>query len=226
MVCCGFPVWVQCFGFSLVFGCIGMSVANTQTIEMLIQRFAAGDESAKGELIGVLLERFRKTASRLMKRNPRIRRWEATDDVLQQAMVRMSRCLDRIKPNSATHLFSLVHLQISRELTDMARKYYGPQGMGHHHATRHGNVETSDNGAPEVEATGSGPEQLAEWLEFHDAIDGLEEPYKSVFSMAWYDMMTHDEMAAAMGCSTKTIQRYFRKACLQIRQTVASRPGT
>lgn len=202
-----------------------MSVANTETIELLIQRFAEGDESAKGELIGVLLERFRKTASRLMKRNPRIRRWEATDDVLQQAMVRMSRCLDKIKPQTAKHLFSLVRLQISRELTDMARKYYGPEGLGYNHATRHGETETSYGGVSHAEAIGAGPQQLIEWLEFHEAIDELPEPCKSVFCMAWYDMMTHDEMAAAMGCSAKTIQRHFRKACLQIRQRFASRPG-
>jgi DNA-directed RNA polymerase specialized sigma24 family protein len=70
-----------------------------------------------------------------------------------------------------------------------------------------------------------GPEKLSEWVDFHEAIEQLDEPLRIVFQMSWYQMMSHEEMALALKCSTKTIQRRFREACLQIKRICESIPG-
>lgn len=170
------------------------------------------------------MNRFRTTASRLLGMNPKVRRWEMTDDVMQQTMMRLYRSLNDVKPRTPRELFGLVRLQISRELTDLARKHYGPQGIGHNHATGGAVTDLADP-IQRVANDTHNPSKLHEWIEFHEAIDALDEPLKEVFQMSWYRLMTHEEMSKALDCSTKTIQRRYRQACLELQRQCEGVPG-
>ena len=64
-----------------------------------------------------------------------MKRWSETDDVLQNAMLRLHRSLAEIQPECPSQFYGLAATQIRRELIDLARHYYGAQGIGARHHT-------------------------------------------------------------------------------------------
>ena len=101
----------------------------------LLARLRLGDEQARNQLISHCCARLRRLASRMLKEYPGVRRWEQTDDVLQNASIRLYRALETERPESSLHFQRLASLQIRRELIDMARHYAGPQGHGANYHT-------------------------------------------------------------------------------------------
>src|SRR4051812_38634182 len=102
---------------------------------VLIQRLAARDRSAVEELITHAQERLRRLARKMLREDARVHRWEQTDDVVQNALLRLYRALQEVSPDSPQGFMKLAARMIRRELIDLARHHYGPQGAGAHHAT-------------------------------------------------------------------------------------------
>ena len=99
-------------------------------IERAISRLNAGETSARQDLVEHAMMRLHLLARRQLRHFPRVARWEQTDDVLQNATLRLLRALREVRPTSMAQFFSLAGLQIRRELLDLARHYYGPEGLG------------------------------------------------------------------------------------------------
>lgn len=59
----------------------------------LLDRIAAGDNLARETLISHYMERLRRLASVMLRGRAAVRRWEDTDDVLQNTLVRLNRAL-------------------------------------------------------------------------------------------------------------------------------------
>ena len=148
----------------------------------------------------------------------RLRRWEAADDVVQNASVRLCRTLRETVPDSPRSFFRLAALQIRRELLDLARHYYGPMGQGQNHASVAAGRD--DSHAPAVldpPSTGShGPEALARWTDFHRIVGELPEQEREVFDLLWYQDMRQDEAARLLGVDVRTLQRRWRRARLAL----------
>src|SRR5262245_52347674 len=104
-------------------------------VQSQIDRLRAGDDSAREELLASTCDRLRRLTRKMLKGYPGVHRWEETDDVLQNAMLRLCRALRDVTPPTAHDYFRLAAVQVRRELIDLARHYYGPQGPGAHHAT-------------------------------------------------------------------------------------------
>jgi RNA polymerase sigma-70 factor (ECF subfamily) len=64
-----------------------------------------------------------------------LKRWEQTDDVLQNATPRLCRALRETTPPTVRDFFRLAALHVRRELIDLARHHYGPQGPAARHHT-------------------------------------------------------------------------------------------
>jgi RNA polymerase sigma factor (sigma-70 family) len=141
-----------------------------------------------------------------------VRRWEETDDVFVEAIVRLHRALETVQPESPRHFYNLAATQMRRVLIDLSRRYYGPEGVGSHHDTVAGNP---DGGMPPKyeRADSSGePGDLAEWTEFHQQVDALPEEEKEVFNFVWYEQMTHEQVAEVLGVTTRTVRRRWQDA--------------
>jgi hypothetical protein len=61
---------------------------------------------------------------------PGVHRWEETDDVLQNAQLRLNRALGAAQPPTVAELFRLAAAQVRRELIDLARHYSAACGLG------------------------------------------------------------------------------------------------
>src|SRR5262245_47400008 len=108
---------------------------RTETLQPLLDRLAAGDGKAADDLIAHALERLRRLARKMLRDNPAVRRWEETDDVLQKSTMRLCRALKAVKPATVKAFLGLAATQIRRELIDLARHHYGPEGAAAHHAS-------------------------------------------------------------------------------------------
>jgi len=145
----------------------------------------------------------------------RVRRWDETDDVLQNSMMRLYRALGDVTPKTVEEFFGLAALQIRRELIDLARHYYGPLGKGARHATKiKGNGSTV--GSHIFLDQGAGPKTRVEWVEFHTKIDELPEREREVFDLYYYQELTQEEISNLLAVSVRTVKRRIRSAKLKL----------
>ena len=71
-----------------------------ECIQGLLDRLAAGDESNKEEQIKHSMERLRRLTRNMLRENQAVRRWNETDDVFQNALIRLNRALQTERPES------------------------------------------------------------------------------------------------------------------------------
>jgi DNA-directed RNA polymerase specialized sigma24 family protein len=103
---------------------------QTVQLQACIDRLQAGDASARSELINCACERLEQLTRKMLRSYPRVRRWEETGDVFQNASMRLFRSLEHVTPRDVAEFLRLAALNIRRELLDLVKHYYGPQGHG------------------------------------------------------------------------------------------------
>lgn len=192
----------------------------TAQIQSCLQRWAQGEEVARDELLTLASGWLRRLVAIMLSDYQRVRRWEQTDDVLQNALVRLWRALQDVRPATPQEFCGLATLQIRRELVDLARHYFGALGLGAHHAT-----EPSPRGdAPALPAPSAGstadPARLAAWTDFHHQITLLPADLRAAFEARWYLNLPHAEAAELLGVSVSTLIRHYQAACRQLNEVL------
>jgi RNA polymerase sigma factor (sigma-70 family) len=182
-----------------------------------LERLASGDDSARGEILEVCNERLRELAHRLLGKFSKVRRWDNTDDVAQNAAMRLYRALAETVPDSPRGLMGLLATQIQRELIDLARKHSGPMSYAQNHDTnvRNDAADGSIYLVNETEDAGDGLEQeipLERWEEFHAAVESLPEEHREVFKLVWYLGTDRETTAKTLGLSVRTVGRRWQEA--------------
>jgi RNA polymerase sigma factor (sigma-70 family) len=179
---------------------------HTTVIQDCIDRLRAGDETARAAILSCAGDRLKRLARKMLKGYPGVARWEQGDDVAQNALIRLDRALCSVTPPTARDFFRLAAAQVRRELIDLARHYYGPRGLGAHHATRTGGEGAADPAmALSVPDTTNDPGRLAAWGEFHRAVDSLAEADRELFDLLWYQGLTQAEAAGILGVTERTV---------------------
>jgi RNA polymerase sigma-70 factor (ECF subfamily) len=168
----------------------------------------------RNEVIAHACERLRALTHNMLRGYPRVRRWSETDDVLQNAMLRLHRSLAEVKPESPAEFYGLAAIQVRRELLDLARHYYGAEGLGSHHDTDNGRVAEAK--ADEH----SEPETLERWTAFHEHVDQLPEEQREVVGLLWYEGLSQPEAAAVLEISLATLKRRWQAARLTLFETL------
>jgi len=180
-----------------------------------LSRLAAGDQCARDRIIELCQGRLRELSSRLLGKFAKVRRWDNTDDVAQNAALRLYRALGDTVPDSPRGLMGLMATQIQRELLDLARKHSGPMSYAKNHDT---NVRDGSHGdvflVEEVAHKGDSDEEIpmARWEQFHSAVEQLPEEHREVFKLAWYLGLDQNATAKALGLSRRTVQRKWQEA--------------
>lgn len=194
------------------------------TIIELIDRVKQGDITARDKLLRHACDRLRTLVAKQLKRYPAVARWEQTDDVLQDVLIRLSRALRDIPLNDAKHFFALASMMTRRELIDLKRKHYGPEGGGANHATR--KAETDGSCAPNRLSAAPGrersPETLIAWAELHELVEKLDPELREVVDLLWYQGLEQEEAASLLGISSKTVSRRWREARIRLGELLVS----
>ena len=180
-----------------------------------LSRLAAGDQCARDRIIELCQGRLRELSSRLLGKFAKVRRWDNTDDVAQNAALRLYRALGDTVPDSPRGLMGLMATQIQRELLDLARKHSGPMSYAKNHDT---NVRDGSHGdvflVEEVAHKGDSDEEIpmARWEQFHSVVEQLPEEHREVFKLAWYLGLDQNATAKALRLSRRTVQRKWQEA--------------
>ena len=198
------------------FRLVPMLDANSRqlTTQCLLRRAAAGDEAAVDALLRHSCDRLTRLTRRMLGDFRRVKRWADTEDVLQNALLRLLGALRAVKPQTPRDFLALATLQIRRELIDMARRFYGPEGIGANH-------DSAAADAPHPGAEGRAdarhePSSLAQWRELHQQIDALPDDEREVVGLLFYQGLPQAEAAELLGVSVRTVQRRWHVALCKL----------
>ncbi len=189
-----------------------MAADSTTQLQGLIDRLAAGDVSARRELIGRAYERLLRLSHKMLQKFPRVRSFEDSGDVLHDSLPRLTRALESVPPSSVAEFFRLAARQMRWELLDLVQRRFGPDRPGGNWdpAAR----EDSSKCTPPQDRSSStyNPSDLAFWTEFHEAVEALPEKERQVFELLWYQELTQTEAAAILQVAESTIRRHWLTA--------------
>ena len=194
------------------------------TITACLERLAAGDDSAREQILEICDGRLRSLSHRLLGQFAKVRRWDNTDDVAQNAAIRLYRALAETVPDSPRGLMGLIATQIQRELIDLARKHAGPMS----YASNHGTNVLEDTSSEvfvvdEAEDAGDGLEEelpLERWEAFHAAVESLPVEHREVFKLVWYLGADRETAAKTLGLSLRTVGRRWQEAREMVARSV------
>jgi RNA polymerase sigma factor (sigma-70 family) len=199
---------------------------STDRVRSLIERLSEDDEHACAELINHTAERVTVLTRRMFQDYRRLGRWEQTDDICQNASVRLWKALKATRPTTPAEFYRLAALQIRRELIDQVRRYFGPEGMGANNAS---NAEEDASGSTPPQnydhaQTTLDPAKLSRWAEFHERVAMLPEDERSVFDLVWYQGLPQAEAADVLGISERTLKRRWLAARLSLGRALDGAP--
>jgi RNA polymerase sigma factor (sigma-70 family) len=182
-------------------------------IHKLLVDLQDSSDDAKAALLDLTCERLRRLASRMLKNYPRLKRWSDTDEVLQAATLRLYKALSSVKPETPEQYFGLAATQIRRELIDLTRHFYGPEGLAANHHSDSGKILTGTANPEE-------PAKLVEWESFHESVDALPKELKMVVEQLWYNGLTQTDAAEVLGISLATLKRRWTQARLLLADSI------
>lgn len=193
---------------------------DTVMLNGCLDRMQAGDKSAQQELLKSAGHRLEKLARKMIQRFPDVRRWAETEDVLQNAQLRLLKALQAVRPTSTREFFGLAAEQMRRELLDLARHFNGPLGEGANHESVYqeggsttGHVEPPDS-APEREA------DLDQWASFHQEVDNLPAEEREVVGLVFYHGWTQAQVAELFQITERTVRRRWESALEKLRSAL------
>jgi RNA polymerase sigma-70 factor (ECF subfamily) len=201
-----------------------MSEDACTQLQAWIDRIKAGDQTAHAELLNHACERLRRLTRKMLQDFSGVRRWEETDDVCQNALLRLHRALQAVPLESVEQFFRLAATQIRRELLDLARHYFGPEGPGAKHASavRDADADGTPQPAYEKASTTHDPNRLAAWSEFHKQIDSLPDKEREIFDLLWYEGLSRAEIANVLGIAEATVKKRWLSARLLLEEAMSS----
>jgi RNA polymerase sigma-70 factor (ECF subfamily) len=185
----------------------------------------AGDLAARDELIRGFHGRLELLARKMLHRYPKVGRWAGADDVLQNALIRLLRALESVEPDSTRAFLGLAAEQIRRELLDLARHFYGPEGEGAHHGSVGPEAGESRPGL-DLPSPDSNPSDLERWCRFHEEVERLPERERQVVGLIFYQGLTQPQVAELFGVDTRTVRRWWSRALDKLQRILQEDPTT
>lgn len=183
---------------------------HTQKLQKWLELARTGNVDIRHEIIDHVGERLRLLTRRMMKSYPKVNLWSESDDVLQNALIRLHRSLAEIKPETPRQFYGLATTQIRRELIDLARHFYGAEGIG-------SNLDASGVGVERLAfAEQDEPETLEAWARYHQQVEQLPDDQKEVVNLLWYEGMSQPDAASVLGISLATVKRRWQAARLTL----------
>jgi RNA polymerase sigma factor (sigma-70 family) len=198
-----------------------MSESSYSAIQACLERLRSGDDKARADLIARACKRLEDLAHKALRSFPGVRRWEQTADVVQNACLRLHRALSKDIPSGVKEFFALAATLIRRELIDLLRHYYGPQGAGNKHASQAGMDPAARAWEEHVSAPADDSSELLNLASFHEAAERLPGPEREVFDLVWYQELGLAEVALLLGVSERTAKRRWREARLSLHAALA-----
>lgn len=198
--------------------------SQTELIESQLARLLAGESDAVNRLLDHAALRLQHLTRKMLSGFGAVRRHEQTDDVLQNALLRLTRALKETVPEDARHFFRLAALQIRRELIDLSRRYNGRGALSLDAGSDDDRSGLGDQQTP-AEHTND-PRRVAEWTEFHRLVQELPDKEREVIDLLLYNGLSQQEAAETMQVDVRSIKRYWQRARLTLFDKLQGSPSS
>jgi len=189
----------------------------TTHMNRCIDGWRAGDRAAADELIRRTQNRFRHLAEKMYRGFPNVRVVGEADDLFTVGWMRLLRSLMNIRPLNTNQFFLLAGVELHRELLDMARKAKTPKyrvqplalvGSG------------GDSSVYQVAGPVDPADKVEMWECFHEGVETLDKNLRDVVILHFYNDLPYTEIATTLGKHERTIRRWWKDACLELRAYV------
>lgn len=199
-------------------------------VRQALDRLARGDASAKNELFALVRRQFERMARKLLRWNTSydgLRRWEQTDDVVQQLSTRMLRALDTQSLTTPRDFFKLAATNLHWELKALREHHQAAKRSGRLLET---NTEHDPKGGPpmvgrklaEAAARPDWDETMARYL---DAIEGVSADDREMLDLVILNGLTQEEAAATIEMPLSTFKRHYGDARLRLARRIREQGG-
>ena len=178
---------------------------TTQMLQRHLDLLQAGEAASRHALIAHACERLRRLTRKMLRGYPSVQRWEQTDDVLQNAVLRLDRALEAQPPETLRHFFNVAAQQIRWELLDLTKRCRVA-------ATP---LDVDVRGETEE------PSDLLQWAEFHQHAADLPQDLREIVDLLWYEGLTQGEAAEVLGISRRTVIRRWQEARVRLFRTIS-----
>lgn len=178
---------------------------DTTRLQSCLDRWRQGDDSARNDLLESVQRRLYQLARKMLQGFPRVRRYVEADDVVQEVSRRLLVALNDVHPASASDFMAWVACRINWQLLEWAKKY------------RRYKSEPNGSTLPiDPPAKTSGPATLAQWTEFHKAIEKLPDEHRRYFELIYYGGLTVKDAAEVLSVSYGTAKKGWLDARLAL----------
>jgi RNA polymerase sigma-70 factor (ECF subfamily) len=202
---------------------MAMAVENTTLeIERCLDRLRHGEDAARRQLLDRACQRLRLLIRKMFLDHADLRRWEDSDDVLQETMLRLHRALDEVAPSSARDFFRLAAQHVRWQLLDLARRCFGPHGLAA--GRRQGDAGAEQSLAAAAAPSSCEPDRLEVWTAFHEQVAALPDEEREAVDLLWYQGLTQAEAAAVLDISERTLKRRWQAARLRLHAALHESP--
>jgi RNA polymerase sigma-70 factor (ECF subfamily) len=185
---------------------------ETTWLHQRLDRWKAGDLSMRDEVLRRVGGRLEILARKMLKTFPHVGAHVETGDVLQNAMMRLVRSLEQLRPDSVREFIGLAATHIRRELLDLARYY--------RRRPRPGGAATDDSGAAydpiAVAAESLEDANVDQWCAFHVEVEKLPAEEREVIGLVYYHGWTQAEVAELFQVTDRTVRRWWQSAMLRL----------
>jgi RNA polymerase sigma-70 factor (ECF subfamily) len=185
---------------------------ETQQMQALVDRWREGDGAAGDLLCRQVGRRLELLVRKLLGGFPRVRALADTDDVFQEAVVRLLRTLTNLRPATTGDFFNLAAVHVRRTLIDLTRKVAARPDLGMRTPPAAGVTGDIDPLA-RLPDPRSDSEDLERWCRFHEGVESLPPQEREIISLAFYHGWSQKRMAEFLGVDERTIRRRWCAAC-------------
>jgi RNA polymerase sigma-70 factor (ECF subfamily) len=189
-------------------------ISTTVRLQRCLQRLADHDAQARGELLDHAARRLALLAEQMLSQFRALHRREESQDLFQQAMLRLWQSVERVGPTTVPEFMGLAAQEMRWALCDLARNHFGRKDR-EARADKRRPVVSSSNGhvnQREPADTTWAPDNLACWSEFHAAAGRLSDPERTAFDLLYYHELPQAEVATIMQVSERQVRRYWQSA--------------
>jgi RNA polymerase sigma-70 factor (ECF subfamily) len=190
---------------------------NTKQLHLWLERMRNGDAAARNELVSRVCARLEVLARKMLRRFPNVKAWAQTGDVLQGALMRLLRSLNKAQPSGMRDFYSLATVQMRRELLDLARHFSRREGGA---GARQASQVPADSSAGDLLEATPAPEDVADlerWAAFHRGVEGLPPEEQEVVSLVFYHDWPQEQVAELFQVHVRTIRRWWQSALVTLR---------
>jgi len=183
-------------------------------IQGLLDKAKHGSAEDRHILIYHACGRLLKLTRKMFNSFRNLKKFEQTDDIFQNALIRLHRALNEVQVENVRHFFNLAALQIRRELLDLCKHYYGKEGIGSRHADI---IDKKYLVESQIEKNNG---QFHDWTRFHELIEGLPAEEQEILNLLFYEGFNQEEVADFLEISLSTVKRRWQSARLKLAELI------